>query len=379
MSTIVDGQTGITFNDSSNQQTAGYTGFRNRIINGDMRIDQRNAGAQITAANLTTATYMVDRWRYGGSQTLKFTAQQNAGAVTPPIGFTNYLGMTVASAYSVVASDYFFVDQLIEGFNTSDLAWGTANAKTVTLSFQVYSSLTGTFGGAIRNGAVNRSYPFSYTISSANTWTSVTITISGDTSGTWATNNTTSLDISFGLGAGSTYSGTAGAWASANYTSATGTTSVVGTNGATFYITGVQLEVGTVATPFERQIYSNQLAQCQRYCFKSQGGSGTYGYMPAFGAADTTTTAQFVQQFPTPMRSQSGLTLTTTGAAANYSLYVAGVVKALTVVPTLGAVNSTVDSAQFTTTVASGLTAGQACQLLGTNSANPYLLYSSEL
>ena len=101
--------------------------------------------------------------------------------------------------------------------------------------------------------------------------------------------------------------------------------------------------------------------------------------MPAFGAADTTTTAQFVQQFPTPMRSQSGLTLTTTGAAANYSLYVAGVVKALTVVPTLGAVNSTVDSAQFTTTVASGLTAGQACQLLGTNSANPYLLYSSEL
>ena len=275
MSTIVDRQTGITFNDSSNQQTAGYTGFRNRIINGDMRIDQRNAGAQITAANLTTATYMVDRWRYGGSQTLKFTAQQNAGAVTPPIGFTNYLGMTVASAYSVVASDYFFVDQLIEGFNTSDLAWGTANAKTVTLSFQVYSSLTGTFGGAIRNGAVNRSYPFSYTISSANTWTSVTITISGDTSGTWATNNTTSLDISFGLGAGSTYSGTAGAWASANYTSATGTTSVVGTNGATFYITGVQLEVGTVATPFERQIYSNQLAQCQRYCFKSQGGSGT--------------------------------------------------------------------------------------------------------
>ena len=379
MTTIVDGQAGITFNDSSNQQTAGYTGFRNRIINGDMRIDQRNAGAQITAANLTTATYMVDRWRYGGSQTLKFTAQQNAGAVTPPIGFTNYLGMTVASAYSVVASDYFFVDQLIEGFNTSDLAWGTANAKAVTLSFQVYSSLTGTFGGAIRNGAVNRSYPFSYTISSANTWTSVTITISGDTSGTWATNNTTSLDISFGLGAGSTLSGTAGAWAASNYVSATGAVSVVGTASATFYITGVQLEVGTVATPFERQIYSTQLAQCQRYAYKSIGSTGTYCYFPAFGAADATTTAQFVEMFPVPMRSSSALTLTTTGIAANYSIYATGAIRACTVVPTIGVPQGSGDACQFTATTTAVLTGGQACQLLGTNASGAYLLWTSEL
>ena len=286
MSTIVDGQTGITFNDSSNQQTAGYTGFRNRIINGEMRIDQRNAGAQITAANLTTATYMVERWRYGGSQTLKFTAQQNAGAVTPPIGFTNYLGMTVASAYSVVASDYFFVDQLIEGFNTSDLAWGTANAKTVTLSFWAYSSLTGTFGGSINNPSENYNYPFAYTISSANTWTQISVTIAGPTSGTWATDNGSGMFVEWSLGCGSTYLGTAGSWSANRYQGATGQVQISQTNGATFYITGVQLEVGSSATGFEYRMYTTEFALCQRYyqylnasgSIYSSGGSNAGNY-----------------------------------------------------------------------------------------------------
>ena len=244
--------------------------LRNRIINGDMRIDQRNSGAQITAANLTTGTYMVDRWVYISSQAAKFTAQQNAGAVTSAVGFPNYLGMTVASAVTVGASDYFAIAQSIEGFNFADLAWGTANAKTVTLSFQVYSSLTGTFGGALINSGATRSYPFSYTVSSANTWTSISVTIAGDTSGTWVgSTNSIGVSVRLGLGAGSTFSGTAGAWATGNYISPTGAVSVVGTASATFYVTGVQLEVGSVATPFERQIYSTQLAQCQRYYQKS--------------------------------------------------------------------------------------------------------------
>ncbi len=142
-----------------------YTGFKNRIINGAMVIDQRNAGASVTANN---DVFGVDRFKFVASQSSKLTVQQNAGSVTPPTGFSNYLGYTSSSAYSVLSSDFFFITQNIEGFNTADLAWGTANAATVTLSFRVYSSLTGTFGGALRNSASNRSYPFSYTISSAN-------------------------------------------------------------------------------------------------------------------------------------------------------------------------------------------------------------------
>ena len=239
-------------------------GARNRIINGDMRIDQRNAGASVTAQGFT-----VDRFAILLSQASKLTVQQNAGSVTPPVGFTNYLGITSSSSYSITSSDAFTLVQPIEGLNVSDLAWGTASASAVTLSFWVRSSLTGTFGGALKNSANTRSYPFSYTISSANTWEWKTVTIAGDTTGTWLTTNGIGIQVKFGLGVGSTLSGTAGSWAATNYDSATGATSVVGTNGATFYITGVQLEAGSVATPFERRSYGQELALCQRYFEKS--------------------------------------------------------------------------------------------------------------
>ena len=237
--------------------------MKNRIINGAMVIDQRNAGASV---NPTDGQYTLDRWVIYRTQASKLTVQQNAGSVTPPIGFSKYLGITSSSAYSVVSSDYFLLTQPIEGFNTADLGWGTANAKTVTLSFQIYSSLTGTFGGSLQNNGANRSYPFTYTISSANTWTTISVTVAGDTSGTWVgATNGVGMYVYFGLGVGSTYSGTAGSWAGVDYLSATGATSVVGTNGATFYITGVQLEVGSSATGFEYVNYQTSLANCQRY------------------------------------------------------------------------------------------------------------------
>lgn len=246
-------------------------GFRNRIINGNMAIDQRNAGASVTPVGGAT-TYTLDRWVFDLSQSSKFTTQQNAGSVTPPVGFTNYLGITSSSAYTVLNSDYFAVKQLIEGFNCADFGWGTAGAQAVTLSFWVRSSLSGTFGGCFSNGANNRAYPFIYTINAANTWEQKTITVAGDTSGTWLTTNGIGIELNFGFGVGSTYSTTAGAWASGNYLSATGATSVVGTNGATFYITGVQLEAGSVATPFERRPYGTELALCQRY-YETVGGT----------------------------------------------------------------------------------------------------------
>jgi hypothetical protein len=234
-------------------------GMRNRIINGAMVIDQRNAGASVTP---TDGTFTLDRWKAKLTQASKFTVQQSSTATT---GFINSLLVTSSSAYSVGASDRFDIVQGIEGLNVADLGWGASGASTVTLSFWVRSSLTGTFGGALGNSAGDRSYPFSYTISAANTFEQKTITIAGDTTGTWLKTNGAGIYLYISLGAGSTYSGTAGAWNSSFNTSATGATSVVGTNGATFYITGVQLETGSKATSFDYRHYGTELILCQRY------------------------------------------------------------------------------------------------------------------
>ena len=261
MAMTLDGSNGVTFNDSSLQGAAASPfGLKNRIINGDMRIDQRNAGASGTAIAFT-----IDRWGYGATQASKGTWQQNAGSVTPPAGFQNYWGFTSSSAYSVTASDQFYLYQGIEGYNVADLGLGASGASTFTISFWVRSSLTGTFGASVQNASQNRSYPFSYTISSANTWEQKTVTIVGDTSGTWLKTNGCGMYLLFSLGMGSTFSGTAGTWAASNFISATGATSVVGTNGATWYITGVQLERNTTATPFEWLPYGTEKTLCQRY------------------------------------------------------------------------------------------------------------------
>ena len=284
MSIILDGTTGITTptTDSTAEHVTSVTGFKNRIINGGMVIDQRNAGASVTP---TSGQYLVDRWAADLTQASKYTAQQNAGAVTPPVGFINYLGATSSSAYSVLTGDYFVLQQRIEGLNITDLAWGTANAKTVTLSFQVYSSLTGTFGGSLLNSANTQCYPFSYSIPVANTWTTISVTIAGPTSGTWLTTNGIGIKVIFSLGSGASMSGTAGAWAGSVYLSATGATSVVGTSGATFYITGVQLEKGSVATSFDQRAYSQELAMCQRY-YENMGNvkiwTSATNYGPAY-------------------------------------------------------------------------------------------------
>jgi hypothetical protein len=235
--------------------------FRNRIINGGMVIDQRNAGASVTA---TADIFCVDRWAIGfGSPVNAFTAQQSA---TAPVGFTNSLVITAGTGASASTTGYAVLRQAIEGYNISDLNFGSANAKTITISFWVRSSLTGTFGLSIRNEAGNRAYGATYTISSANTFEYKTVTIPGDTSGTWATTNGFGIHLFFDLGAGSNYDIPAGSWQSgSNMFGVEGTVKLTETTGATFYITGVQLEVGSVATPFERRPYGMELALCQRY------------------------------------------------------------------------------------------------------------------
>jgi len=296
---------------STSAITSGLTGFRNRIINGDMRIDQRNAGASVTDP---TNSYTLDRFASSQSQASKYSVQQNAGAVTPPSGFTNYLGVTSLSAYTVGSSENFAIYQPIEGFNVSDLDWGKATAKTVTLSFWVRSSLTGTFGVSLMNSAQNRSYPASYTINTAGAWEYKTISISGDTSGTWLTTNGVGIYLFIGLGVGSAFSGASGSWAGTGYFGVTGATSVVGTNGATLYITGVQLEQGSTATEFERRPIGTELALCQRYFWKSFDQSvapaqnvATGGNLQSFGPASNVSFTAF-QQLPSTMRAIPSVT-----------------------------------------------------------------------
>jgi hypothetical protein len=328
MPITLNGTTGITTPTYNGSTAAEYivpvTGLKNRIINGAMTISQRNGTSSVTPAN---GEYTLDRWRFLLTQTSKLTTQQDAGAVTPPAGFIDYLGITSSSAYSIASGDAFVLQQYLEGFNVADLGWGTANAKTVTLSFWVRSSLTGTFGGAFTNSAINRSYPFSYTISAANTWEQKSVTVAGDTSGTWLKDNGIGIRLSFGLGVGTDLSGTAGAWSGSYLLSATGATSVVGTNGATWYVTGVQLEVGTQSTSFEYRQYGQELALCQRY-FCSTFNIGT---APAqnigggmIGKGVTSSNAEPILNWVYPVSMRAAPTVTTFNPNAANNQWSAG-------------------------------------------------------
>ena len=254
--------------------------FRNRIINGDMRIDQRNAGASVTV--LGSNAYIIDRW-FASGQTADgvFTVQQDT---VVPAGFINSSKVTVTTAdASLGASQSYIFRQAIEGTNVADFGWGAAGALTVTLSFWIRSSVTGTFGGVLQNAANDRNYPFTYVINAANTWEYKTVTVAGDTTGTWGTGTGRGITVTFSLGSGTSASATAGAWTgTSNIYSATGATNLMATLSATWYITGVQLETGSVATPFERRPYGTELMLCQRYYEKS------YAQETAPGAATTT-------------------------------------------------------------------------------------------
>lgn len=331
-------------------------------------IDQRNAGASVTV-NTGSQTFSVDRWWGQGTASAGvFTMQQSSVA---PAGFTNSLLVTVTTQdASLAATDLYDVSQNIEGFNVADLGWGTANAATVTLSFWVRSSVTGTFGGAFGNSAANRSYPFTYTISSANTWEQKSITVAGDTSGTWLTNNGIGLRLYFGLGLGSTYSGTAGAWAGSFFISATGATNLMATNGATFQITGVQLERGSAASPFEFRQYGTELQLCQRYYYRTTStGSGS----PLGSGSGSTNVGVIENRFPVTMRT-APTALEQSGTAGDYAVYV-GTTITCTGVPTFNTANT---QAAHILMPATGVATGQGALGRAVNT-NAYLGWSAEL
>jgi hypothetical protein len=239
-------------------------GFRNRIINGDMRIDQRNGGGAVTI-NASSLTYSVDRWAaFGMASAGVFTINRST---TVPSGFANSLAAVCTTADSTIAAgDRYIINQPIEGFNAADLGFGAAGAQTVTLSFWVQSSLTGTYCAALINSDGNRSYVAEYDINAANTWEYKTITVAGDTSGTWLSDNGIGVAIRFTLATGTTYQTTANAWAAGNFNATSNQVNWMSSSSSrTFRITGVQLEPGPVATPFERRPIGTELALCQRY------------------------------------------------------------------------------------------------------------------
>jgi len=347
--------------NSDTQQDLGIS-FKNRIINGNMRIDQRNAGASVTPAN---GDYTVDRWQYEATQASKFTVQQNQGSVTPPAGFVNYLGLTVASSVSVGSSDYFLVEQSIEGYNIADLNFGSANAKTVTLSFWVRSSLTGTFSGALGSNGFNRAYTFTYSISAANTWEYKTITVVGCPDGTWLTTNGLGMHVRFALGTGSTYSSsTINSWGSSVVWNQTGSVNLVGTAGATFYLTGVMLEVGTQATTFTTAggSYGAELALCQRYALVL-GGSSFENI--GLGVVTSATNVNMPIILPVNMRASPSVSFTNT-------IYMN--TSGLQTVTAVATNNASTRMPNFTVT-SSGMTTGTFLML----SANGLLILSAEL
>ena len=272
------------FADLAGSADAGGLTGRNLIINGAMTVAQR--GTSFTGFG-AAVNYGIDRFANYHSSDGAFTISQETSVV--PDDFTHALKIQTTTAdSSIAAGQRLILVTRCEGNVVSQLNWGTSAAKTVTLSFYVRSSITGTHGGAFGNGSDDRNYPFTYTINSTDTWERKTITVAGDTSGTWATDTGRSLQVVWGLGVGSTYSGTAGAWASGDINSATGaTTGVLGTLNATWYLTGVQLEVGETATPFEHRSYGDELALCQRYFAVLQ--DTTAAYAGGFGFCNSTT------------------------------------------------------------------------------------------
>jgi len=307
----------MAYQDSSAYYNTGMTtGFRNRIINGDMRIDQRNAG---TTVNQINGAFNLDRWSgnsyNGGAATGKFSVGQSG---TAPTGFSNSLLVTSLSASATTTSDIYNIEQKIEGFNFADFMYGTSNAQTLTLSFWVRSSITGTFGGALKNSARNRAYPFTYTINNANTWEQKTLVIGGDTTGTWVGGtNGTGLWISFGLGVGTSFTEPANLWGGGDQFSADGCVSLISTNGATWYITGIQVEKGSIATSFDVRSYETEFRLCQRYFQTLAVSTGTGAYISGF-VADSTSTGFGVVFLPVPMRTAPSLSITLAGGTTKY-------------------------------------------------------------
>jgi len=374
---------GVLIKDSAVSASSGFTqsntfnsastfGFKNRIINGAMMIDQYNNGSSVSLS--TSGGFAVDRftWNYTTAIGATLSAQQVTDA---PSGFVKSYKLTVTTGATASGTTSASLFHKIEGNNITDLAWGTASASPVTVSFWVKSSLTGTFGGALLNGTLDRSYPFTYNISAANTWEYKTVTILGDTSGTWETGTSTGIHVSLDWGSGSGRSGTSGAWVSARAQGVIGATSIISNTGATWQVTGVQLEKGSTATSFDYRPYGTELALCQRYFFKWEPGNGNViGTFQAYAATAVIGTFCYL-----PVQMRTAPTVTFSDASHFQAINASG-----TVVNTFSSLPSGMQNTVISISTASGwsgtsgLSAGNATQISAAN-ASCAISASSEL
>lgn len=296
--------------DYSGYELAGpLVSFKNRLINGDMRIDQRNEGASLTP---TADAYTVDRWKALLPQASKLTFQRLADGTFASVGLTYATKISVASAATVASGDDWAFVQRIEGFNIADAGFGASGAKSIAVSFYTYANNAGTYSGAIRNSATNRCYPFSFAVA-ATTVERHTIVIPGDTAGTWLADSGIGLELCLDLGAGTSARGTAGAWAAAAYVGVTSSFQLVATASAYLYVTGAQLEVGPACTAFDRRDYGTELRMCQRYLQKSYEvgtvpGTATHVGLVSLPQVGATTNAASLD-FKLPMRAAPTVTL----------------------------------------------------------------------
>jgi hypothetical protein len=361
-------QTGSIENYS--RATGLLSGMRNRIINGAMTIDQRNAGANVTISN-NGSSFITDRFRADAPADQSMTFQQQTSIV--PAGFSYSLKANASTATSNTSNQP-LLGHFIEGFNMADFGFGTANAKTITLSFWVRSSLTGTFGVCFENNIADRGYIASYTINSANTFEYKTVTIPGDTSGTWETTNSRGMAILFDLGFGTTFSSAASTtWANVER-GLTGGVKLAANTGATWFITGVQLEVGSTATSFDYRPYGTELALCQRYFFFMSSAANSATFFQNL-IADSATRPLGVIIFPQVMRTSPSLT--TSGTASHYRVYFNGGFTTCSSVPVIDQANPY--STLVAYTVSGGITNGQG-GLAGANATTSAILgFSAEL
>jgi len=354
---------------SDGVSSSGLYGFKNRLINSAMVIDQRNAGASVNP--IGSSGFAVDRWQYFTNATAgAFNAGQNLNSVTPPAGFTKYLGYQVASTQTPTGTNAYFFGQKIEGFNVADLGWGAAGAQPIAISFWVRSSVTGTHSGNVQNTSNVRSYVFSYSINSANTWEYKTITIAGDTTGTWPTDNTTGLIIYFNLGCGTSLQTTAGSWNAAQYIGVTGGVSVVSNASATWYVTGVQLEKGSTATSFDYRPYGTELILCQRYYTRFNCGTA-FGRILPFALGIGGTLVRPPVQLPVRMRAAAS-SVDYGGALVWYNGATTGVISAVSI----DTANDTIVGLNCTTT---GATASQAYMINDSGANTAFIGINAEL
>ena len=281
-------------------------GRKNMVINGDIRISQRYG---TTATTITSGGFVIDRYRCEDNTDASTTHQQVTDA---PPGFHNSLKVTVTGTdTSVAAGDFHYFRNIIEGYDISHLNWGSSNAKTVTLSFWVKSSVVGDHGASLWNNAFDRSFPFHYTINNPDTWEYKSITVPGCPDGTWESGTSRGINIGFVQSVGSTYQGPPGQWNSAGDVGPTNHVNLTATNGATWYITGIQLEVGRNATDFEHRPYAEELALCQRY-FYINGGEEHDIISQAF--SPHTTEIAVAWPHPTEMRAAPTVTVSGTNS-----------------------------------------------------------------